>query len=283
MSEYSDIRVDAPRAGALRIRLHRPEVRNAYRSQTCAELCEAIAHFAADDDLRVLVLTGSEGTFCAGGDLKDPQAHEDARAQWGHGRVLRTGIHAVLRALQSLDKPVIAAVDGAAIAGGLALALACHLRIASRRARVGDVSTRAGLIPDDGGAWLFPRAMGLDRALRMTLLSEIYGADEALALGLVTEVVDDDAFEARVDAVVERLAAAAPLATRATIRLMGRSLDGSLCSTSPETGSRCSRPARSPRTGSTRSPSTRWPRRGSTSPAAPRGCSPSTPSASPMS
>ena len=228
MIEYTDIRVDEPRAGALRIRLHRPEVRNAYRSQTCLELCDAIARYAADDELRVLVLTGSDGAFCSGGDLKDPPAHEDARAQWGHGRVLRAGIHAVLRALQGLDKPVIAAVDGAAIAGGLALALACHLRIASRRTRVGDVSTRAGLIPDDGGAWLFPRAMGVDRALRMTLLSEVYGAEQALALGLLTEVVDDDAFDVRVDAVVAQLAEAAPLATRATIRLMGRACEDSL-------------------------------------------------------
>src|SRR5207244_11001556 len=101
------------------------------------------------------------------------------------------GMPQVIKALHRMDKPVIAMINGPAVAGGLALALACDLRIAGEGARLGDTSGRFGLLPDEGGAWLFPRAMGLDRALKMTMLHEVYPASEALKLGLVTEVVPE--------------------------------------------------------------------------------------------
>jgi enoyl-CoA hydratase/carnithine racemase len=113
-------------------------------------------------------------------------------------------------------------VRGYAVAGGLALALACDFRFAAASAKLGDTSNKVGLLPDEGGAWLFPRAMGLDRALKMSLLSEIYPADEAQRLGLVTEVVADAALEARSLAFCSQLAAKAPLAVRLTKMMMGR-------------------------------------------------------------
>ena len=106
----------------------------------------------------------------------------------GQGREMRDGMQGVVLALRRLDKPSVAMIRGYAVAGGLALALACDLRLAAASARLGDTSNKVGLLPDEGGAWLFPRAMGLDRALKMTLLHEVYDAATARDLGLVTDL-----------------------------------------------------------------------------------------------
>jgi 2-(1,2-epoxy-1,2-dihydrophenyl)acetyl-CoA isomerase len=116
-------------------------------------------------------------------------------------------------------------IRGFAVAGGLALALACDFRFAAHSARLGDTSNNVGLLPDEGGAWLFPRAMGLDRALKMTLLHEVYDAEAAMHLGLITEVVADAELEARTFAFCEALAAKAPLAVRLTKMMMSRAHD----------------------------------------------------------
>ena len=143
----------------------------------------------------------------------------------GHGRQMREGMQAVVLALRRLDKPSTAMIRGYAVAGGLALAMACDFRFAARSARLGDTSNKAGLLPDEGGAWLFPRAMGLDRALKMTLLHEIYDAPEAERLGLVTEVVADEDLETRTLAFCEALAAKAPLAVRLSKMMMEKAMD----------------------------------------------------------
>ncbi|MCP9963770.1 enoyl-CoA hydratase/isomerase family protein [Streptomyces somaliensis] len=148
--------------------MNRPAVRNAYRSRTAVEIADAVADFHADDAQRVLVITGSGGSFCSGGDLTSGYEVEHAHAvQFGHAKVLQEGMHRVMRRLELCDKPVIAMISGAAVAGGLSLAMACDVRIADRTARLGDTSGRVGLLlPDEGGAWFFSRAMGPDRALR---------------------------------------------------------------------------------------------------------------------
>lgn len=222
-----DVVLDTPRNAVLRATIDRPDVRGAYRSQTCRELIAALETFATDDSLCALVLTGTPGSFCSGGDLTAAEDLEASHARrLGHGVLLREGIHRVLRTLDGLDKPVIAVVDGPAIAGGLSLALACTIRISSPRAKFGDVSTSVGLLPDDGGAWLFPRAMGLDRAARMTLLGEVYDAEQALALGLVTEIAEDAS--ARGLALAEQIASRAPLTTRTALSLMKDALRSDL-------------------------------------------------------
>src|SRR5207248_119666 len=125
-------------------------------------------------------------------------------------------------ALRRLDKPVIAMINGPAVAGGLTLALCCDLRIASEEAKLGDPSGRVGLLPDEGGAWLFPRVMGMDKALRMSLLNEVYSAEEALRLGLVTEVVPADQLEKRTMELARDVARRAPIAVRLAKHLMLR-------------------------------------------------------------
>ena len=234
--DYPSLLCDEPAPGVARITLNRPAQMNAYSFGMTQDLQGAIAAFAADDDLKVLILTGAgERAFCTGGDLSgsEPEHSKQVATQpMGHGREMRDGMQAVISALQKLDKPSLAMVRGYAVAGGLALALACDFRFAAASAKLGDTSNKVGLLPDEGGAWLFPRAMGLDRALKMSLLSEIYPADEAQRLGLVTEVVADGEIEARSLEFCSQLAAKAPLAVRLTKMMMGRagqiSLEASL-------------------------------------------------------
>ena len=233
---YQTLICDQPSPGVARITLNRPAQMNAYSFGMTQDLQGAIAAFAADDDLKVLILTGAgERAFCTGGDLSgsEPEHSKQVATQpMGHGREMRDGMQAVVSALQKLDKPSLAMVRGYAVAGGLALALACDFRFAAASAKLGDTSNKVGLLPDEGGAWLFPRAMGLDRALKMSLLSEIYPADEAQRLGLVTEVVADGELETHCLEFCSQLAAKAPLAVRLTKMMMGRagqiSLEASL-------------------------------------------------------
>jgi 2-(1,2-epoxy-1,2-dihydrophenyl)acetyl-CoA isomerase len=229
---YGTIRYEvAGRVGWLT--LDRPQALNAYTTVMCDEIVDVLHRFQADDATRVLVLTGEGRAFCAGGDVRNADEAEEAhRRQLGHAMVMREGMHRVARLLHGLDKPTIAMVNGVAVAGGLTLALLCDLRVAAASARLGDTSGRVGLLPDEGGAWLFPRVMGMEAALRMTLLGEVYDAEKARELGLVGEVVPDAQLREHTAALAARLAERAPLAVRVAKKLMlraaGTSLDHAL-------------------------------------------------------
>lgn len=223
--DYRDIRYERGVDHVARLTLARPATRNAYTARLVAETIDAIDDFRLDDAMRVLIVTGEDGAFCSGGDISGGSSSQFSGHAMGHLLEMREGFHRLFAAMRRLDKPVVAAIDGAAVAGGLTLALLCDLRIASDRARLGDPSARVGLLPDEGGAWLFPRVMGLDKALHMTLLGEVYDARTALELGLVTEVVETAALEARVAEVARRLAAMAPLAVRLAKRMMVKQLE----------------------------------------------------------
>ncbi|HEX4355021.1 MAG TPA: enoyl-CoA hydratase/isomerase family protein [Polyangiales bacterium] len=222
-----DIRVDRPAPAIVRITLAREKQMNAYSMRMCRELLGAFREFDRDDGARVLVITGAGRGFCAGGDVSgsDSEHDEYMRLQLSHGREMRDGMQRVILELTRLDKPTIAMINGPAVAGGLALALACDLRIAATSAKLGDTSGKFGLLPDEGGAWLFPRAMGLDRALKMTWLAEVYDAETARRLGLVTEIVPDAELSAHTLALATALAARAPLAVRLAKAMMRRSVD----------------------------------------------------------
>jgi len=220
---------DIPRPHVGRITLNREKQMNAYSWAMTQELQAAIAAYRDDDDLRALVLTGAgPRAFCTGGDVSgsDPEQGRKVRGQpMGHGREMRDGMQRVLALLRQIDKPSVAMIQGYAVAGGLALALACDFRFAGPDARLGDTSGRFGLLPDEGGAWLFPHTMGYDQALKMSLLHEIYPAPEALRLGLLTELVEGD-LETRTLEFAEALASKAPLAVRMVKTMMTRALEG---------------------------------------------------------
>ena len=217
-----------------KITLNRPDHMNAYTNPLCDEVVDALHKYLDDDGLRCLILTGAGRGFCAGGDVSGqpregeiPSPHFRNK-QIGHGMEMRVGMHRVITTLHRMDKPVVAAINGAAVAGGLTLALACDFRIAADTAKLGDTSGKFALLPDEGGAWLFPRVMGLDKALKMTLLAEVYDAQEAERLGLVTMVVPHAQLAAKTMEFAGRLADQAPLAVRMAKRMMIRSADISL-------------------------------------------------------
>lgn len=225
-AEFREIRFDRPGDKVVRITLARPKQMNAYTTRLCEEMVVAIERYLRDDTARVLIVTGEGRGFCAGGDVSgaDDAHHDLMRSQLSHAREMRDGMHRVIQALHRLDKPVIASINGPAVAGGLALALSCDFRIAADTAKLGDTSGKFGLLPDEGGAWLFPRFMGLDRALKMTMLSEVYDAKTAQSLGLVTEVVGAGELEERTMAFARDLASRAPLAVRLAKAMMMRGL-----------------------------------------------------------
>jgi enoyl-CoA hydratase len=177
------------RGAAAVITIDRPERRNAVDPNTADQLLDAYRQFEGDDEARVLVLTGAgEAAFCAGADLKSVAAargDQGIAEQW-----LRPRPHGPLGFSRiTSPKPTIAAISGYALAGGLELALWCDLRIATVGAKLGFPERRWGVPLIDGGTQRLPRIVGMGRALDMILTGRIVEADEALAMGLLTEVV----------------------------------------------------------------------------------------------
>ncbi|HEV8582614.1 MAG TPA: crotonase/enoyl-CoA hydratase family protein [Thermoanaerobaculia bacterium] len=167
--------------GPVRIlRIHRPEARNAVDARTARELREAWLDFDRDPQARAGVLTGGEEVFCAGADLKDLEALA-VEVEGKHGPLGFTRL--------SVSKPTIAAVAGYCVAGGLELACWCDLRIADETAVFGCFERRFGVPLVDGGTQRLPRIVGLGRALQMILTGEPVTAQQALAMGLVNEIV----------------------------------------------------------------------------------------------
>ena len=139
-----------------RITINRPERMNGYSEPMVKELIAAIDLARQDDEVRVLIITGTGRAFCAGGDISGAP---DSRSRFhghpmGHLLEMREGFHQLVLSLNRFDKPVIAAINGAAVAGGLTLALCCDFRIASDQARLGDTALKFGLLCDEGGAYV---------------------------------------------------------------------------------------------------------------------------------
>jgi enoyl-CoA hydratase len=165
----------------LTVTIDRPEVRNAIDRETADALATAFRDFDADDSLSVAVLTGAGGCFCAGADLRavgELRAQEDGDAPLGVSRLM-------------IGKPVIAAVEGHAVAGGLEVALWCDLRVAAQRAVFGVFCRRFGVPLMDGGTIRLARIVGHGRALDMILTGRAIGAEEALLMGLANRIVPD--------------------------------------------------------------------------------------------
>jgi 2-(1,2-epoxy-1,2-dihydrophenyl)acetyl-CoA isomerase len=212
------------------ITFNRPAKLNAYSEVMVHEILHALAHARDDDSVRAVILTGSGRGFCSGGDIsRDFQYPARYRGHRLESMLeMRENMHELVKFLQRFDKPVIAAINGAAVAGGLTLALCCDFRIAAESAKLGDTSLKFGLLPDEGGAYFFPRFLQIDRALKMSLFSEVYSAREALSLGLVTEVVPDTELMSTARAWATRLAEGPPIAIRLAKRMMHKQLSMTL-------------------------------------------------------
>jgi 2-(1,2-epoxy-1,2-dihydrophenyl)acetyl-CoA isomerase len=177
----------------LTITLNRPEVYNAFNRALHAALREALEE-AADAEVRAVVITGAGRGFCSGQDLKEFSDLPDG----GIRSALEDTYHPNIRAIRSLEKPVVAAINGATAGAGLSLACACDVRIASDAATFVPGFIGIGLVPDSGGSWFIHRLLGYARAFEWMVSNRRLSAEDALEWGLVSEVVPADGFEARV-------------------------------------------------------------------------------------
>ncbi len=209
MSEVLTARADA----VLTITLNRPDVFNAFNRALHAELRSAL-ETAADPAVRAVVITGAGRGFCAGQDLR-----EFAGARGSLRDALEETYHPNIRLIRGLAKPVIAAVNGPAAGAGLSLASACDVRVASTAAAFVPGFVGIGLVPDSGGTWFLHRLLGFARAFEWMSSNRKLGAEEALAWGLVSEVIPAEGFDARVAELAADWAALPTLAVAMTKQL----------------------------------------------------------------
>ncbi len=203
------------------ITINRPDKLNALNAQVRQDFVDALEDLGRDDTVRVVIVTGAgDKAFVAGADIKEfagRGGYEQFRVTKGFG---------IFEAPERCPKPVLAAVNGFALGGGCELALACDIRIASDRAKLGQPEINLGILPGGGGTQRLPRLVGLGTAYKLLYTGELIGADEALRIGLVDEVVPHDALMPRVRELADQIAEKSPAAlqfikeaVRASVRM----------------------------------------------------------------
>lgn len=192
------------------ILLNRPERKNAFTLPMVSEWADALGAAAGDPEVRAVVVTGAGEAFCSGIDLAEFE--EADPSPLGRRHLLTREVHRVALALEDLDKPVIAAVRGAAVGAGMDMALMCDIRLVGRSARFSEGYVRVGLVPGDGGCLWLPRLVGLGRALELLLTGDFVDADEAERIGIANHCYPDDELLPRTYDLARRLAALPPVA-----------------------------------------------------------------------
>lgn len=216
--------------GVAWLTLNRPERRNAMSRPMLAALVLALTRLAADDNVRVVVLTGAGGAFCAGGDVKRMAETAEAEAAKSSER-RATELRQVMEAsrwLHEMGKPTIAALPGPAAGAGLSLALACDMRIAARTAVMTTAFAKVALSGDFGGSWFLTRLVGPAKARELYFTAELLDMAAAEKLGLVNRVVDAEALEAETRMIAETLARGPALTYAAIKRNMNLAQTGTL-------------------------------------------------------
>jgi 2-(1,2-epoxy-1,2-dihydrophenyl)acetyl-CoA isomerase len=207
--------------------LNRPDKLNAFAGTMRKELADALVELEKDPTVRVVVITGAGRGFCAGADVGYMAKLVEERDTIAMAALVEAGRRVVMTMRESA-KPVIGSINGVAAGGGANLALACDLRIASDRARLGQTFNRIGLHPDWGGSYFLPRLVGPAKALELFWTAEIIDAEECLRLGLFNRVVPHDRLEEETLAMARTLAAkpalALALAKRAVYQSLSRTL-----------------------------------------------------------
>ena len=200
------------------ITLNRPEAKNAFSLEMIHLWRQFLEEAKQDQQVRVIIVTGKGDTFCSGGDIRDMA--EGKLRSWEMKKFLWEGVHRIVLTLEDLDKPMIAAINGAAMGAGLDMAIMCDLRVCSDRARLAESYILLGLVPGDGGAYFLPRLVGIAKALELLLTGDVMGPQEALELGLVNRVVPHDRLMEETIILAEKIADKPPLA----IRMMKRAV-----------------------------------------------------------
>ncbi|TXC93029.1 enoyl-CoA hydratase [Metabacillus litoralis] len=207
--------------GIFFITLNRPEAANALSIQLLNELKDTINQCKADRSIRCIILSGSgERAFCAGADLKERSLMTDN--QVGEAVAL---IGECIHSLEELPQPVIAAINGVALGGGLEIALACDLIIASDTAKIGLTETSLGIIPGAGGTQRLPRLIGLAKAKELIYTARKLDAMEAFQIGLIQYVTKADLLKGKAIEIAEKIALNAPLAIQQAKKCMNKGID----------------------------------------------------------
>lgn len=193
--------------GIASLELNRPEVRNAINRELCDAISRTLDAWSSRDDVRVVIVSGAGGkAFAAGADIAELKART-------HTQSFLAWTQRMFQQLEDFPRPTIAAIDGYALGGGLELALACDLRVASRTAKVGMPEVSLGIFPSAGGTWRLPRLVGLGRAKELIYTGRVVDAEEANGWGLWEALVDTDA-KAEALRIAKLIAANAPLAVQ---------------------------------------------------------------------
>lgn len=194
------------------ITLNRPEAGNAF-SHEMIELWEIYLKKAqADYEVRVVIITGNGDTFCSGGDVREMA--EGKLRSWDMKKFLWEGVHRILFAMEEMDKPVIAAVNGAAMGAGMDMALVCDMRVCSDRARLAESYINLGLVPGDGGAYFLSRLVGVSKAMELLLTGDSISPKDALNMGVVNRVVPHEDLMAKTFKLAKKVAKKPPMAVR---------------------------------------------------------------------
>lgn len=208
--------------GVATITLHRPDVLNSFNLEMARELQDALGVAATDAAQRAVLLTGAGRAFCAGQDLAEAAPRDGALPDLGN--FVRDSYNPIVRAIRTLEKPVICAVNGVAAGAGANLALACDIVFASSEATFIQSFAKIGVIPDSGGTFLLPRLVGLARATAMTMLAEKVSAQQAKEWGMIYEVVEPAALLETATRTARRLATQPTRGLGLTKRGFNRSL-----------------------------------------------------------
>ncbi len=205
------------------VTLNRPDTLNSLSQSVLTELDGAITETERRSDIRAVIITGAGRAFAAGADIDEISklVAETGLAFARHGQ-------AVFSHIEAMGKPVLAAVNGFALGGGCELAMSCHLRIASEKARFGQPEVKLGIPPGFGGTQRLPRLVGRTVATELILTGRPIRADEALRIGLINEVVEPDALLTRARSILELALENGPAALAASLRAIERGLEGSL-------------------------------------------------------
>ena len=203
------------------IRLNRPNVRNALSSSLMKELVSALESFEADAEIRCIVLTGNEKAFSGGADIKDMSDLNSVQA-------LKEGNLERFDALGRITKPIIAAISGYALGGGLELAMACDIIVAAEDARLGQPEINIGVMPGAGGTQRLTRVVGKYKAMEMILTGALISAREAQGLGLVSRIVPNEEYFSEAMRIASEIASKPPLAVKLAKECILRSYESSL-------------------------------------------------------
>ena len=188
--------------GVCELRLNRPSVFNSFNKEMAMQLQQALDTCDLDDAVRAIVITGEGKAFCAGQDLAEAMDPEGPELQ----SIVRDHYNPIIERIRTIEKPIIAAVNGVAAGAGANIALACDITIAKKSASFIQAFSKIGLIPDSGGTYFLPRIIGMQKAMALMITGDKVSADQAVELNMIYKSVDDDDFENEVKHFAETIA-----------------------------------------------------------------------------